>query len=67
MCFSHPIARLNPTLPNGFHHTPFLVLHIPHPIGLPGSNKHMRRPFFGISIQLLLLVDAPFCGVVDRA
>ena len=46
----YPIARLDFTVSNRFHHTPLLVTHILDPIRLPRRYKHVGSESIYVSI-----------------
>ena len=65
--YTYAIAWLDFTVPDRFHHTPFLVTHIPDPIRLAGRYEHVRSKSIDVSVQLLVLVNLEPFRILDLA
>ena len=63
----YPVRWLDFTIPDRFHHTPFLIAHILDPIGLSSGHEHMRSESIYVSVQFLVLVDFEAFRVLDLA
>lgn len=53
--------------PNSLHDRTFFLLHIPHPIRLPRRDEQVAIPALDLAVELVVLVDGEFAGIVDGA
>ena len=63
----YPVAGLDFAIPHRFHHTSFLVTHIPDPIRLASRNEHVRSEPVDAAVQFLIFVDFEPFRVLDLA
>lgn len=64
---THPVCRLDSTVPDGFHNAALLIRNISDPVSLAGRHQHVGRPAIYMSVQLLVLVDLEIGRVFDGA
>ena len=63
----YPVAGLDFAIPDRFHHTSFLVTHVPDPIRLASRYEHVRSEPVDMAVQFLIFVGFEPFRVLDLA